>query len=84
MKTHIAGIPHTKFNLSRLKIDEQVQIVPEPENKFDPNALKIVAQETKLGYIPKDKTAEWKDTTAAKIVEIDADRKWTEVIIETI
>ena len=52
----IAGINHRKgidAYIGRL----DVALVPEPENEFDPNAIKIVAEDRHhLGYIPSDQT----------------------------
>lgn len=40
--TTIAGIPHRKPNLSVLKIGDSVDLRPEPDNKFDPNAIQVI------------------------------------------
>ncbi len=83
MKTHIAGIPHRKPNFSLLTIGDSVRLVPEPDNKFDPNAIRVLHGDTFLGYIPKMETAEWRSASSATIVEIQPNRKWSEVIIES-
>lgn len=36
-------------------------LVPEPENPYDPNAIKVMVGDILIGYIPKGKTAEVKN-----------------------
>lgn len=84
LKTHIAGIPHRKPLLSQLKVGDIVNLVHEPSNPHDPNAIKIICAGVPLGYIPKDETQFWREYANAKIIEIDPLRKWSEVIIEAI
>lgn len=58
-KFFIAGVQHHQMHkvLDRIKNGYFLQLVPEPTNKYDPNAIKIVfpvAQEDiMLGYVPK-------------------------------
>jgi len=33
-----------------------IELVPEPDNKYDPNAVKVVSEFGVLGYVPADKT----------------------------
>ena len=39
------------------KLDKNIKFIPEPENKYDPNAIKVVSirnnKEYKLGYVGK-------------------------------
>lgn len=52
----IAGINHRK-NIASYVGRLEVALVPEPDNEFDPNAIKIVAEDRHhLGYIPSDQT----------------------------
>lgn len=79
---HIAGIPHRKPDLSRLQVGETVFLHPEPENKFDPNAIKVLSSlGAHLGYIPKDYTGLARTLKTMTIKEIVPSRKWSEVII---
>lgn len=83
MKTPIAGIPHRKPDLLALTVGDKVRIVPEPDNKFDPKALKVLTESSlHLGYIPRGSTSSWKNVGEARIVEIVPERKWSEVVIE--
>lgn len=52
----IAGINHRQ-NISHYKGRNTVALVPEPKNEFDPNAIKVVAEDGHhLGYIHRDQT----------------------------
>ena len=52
----IAGINH-RSNIVRYKGRNMVALVPEPTNKFDPDAIKVVAEDGHhLGYIRRDQT----------------------------
>lgn len=83
MKTTIAGIPHRKPDLTLLALGDLVSLVPEPENKFDPNAIKVMHGETHLGYIPKIETHFLCHCPPMYVHEIAPARKWTEVVIDT-
>lgn len=88
MQTHIAGIPHRKPDLSKLTVGEEVRLVPEPDNKFDPNAIRVFVKASTdlpvhLGYIPKDKTSAFKTLPFCYITQIAPLNKWSEVIIST-
>lgn len=43
--------------IKTLQPEEPLELIPEPTNKFDKNAIKIVYKGQKLGYLPRD-TAE--------------------------
>ena len=52
----IAGINH-RSNIVRYKGRNMIALVPEPSNEFDPNAIKVVAEDGHhLGYIHRDQT----------------------------
>ena len=52
----IAGINHRQ-GISRYVGRVECALVPEPTNKYDPEAIKIVAEDNHhLGYIPSDQT----------------------------
>lgn len=52
----IAGINHRK-NIGQYTGRVECALVPEPSNEFDPNAIKVVAEDSHhLGYIPSDQT----------------------------
>lgn len=84
LRCHIAGIPHRKPDLSQVNVEDKVQLKPEPDNKFDPNAIRVFHGETFLGYIPKTETATVRQFgfSEMRVVEIVPERKWSEVIIE--
>ena len=50
----IAGINHRQ-NIGRYTGRNTVAVVPEPKNEFDPNALKVIAEDGHhLGYVGRD------------------------------
>lgn len=63
----VAGISYYKDDIIKdfkLEIDDEfnyesshVELIPEPENKHDPNAIKIIVDGTKIGYVPKELTS---------------------------
>lgn len=81
--THIAGIPHRKPVLGLLKVGEVLRLQPEPDNKFDPNAIKVLAKSDSvfLGYIPKTETNFFKDCRFVFIHSIQPNAKGKEVTI---
>lgn len=81
--THIAGIPHRNPDLSKLSVGQELSLVPEPENKFDPNAIKVMADSSHLGYIPKMETQFFRDISTVYITTIQPTVKWKEVLVST-
>lgn len=59
---HIAGVQFHEYREALkdldLKVGTEVDLVPEPENKFDPNAVRIEFKGMHLGYVPKKLSAE--------------------------
>ncbi len=53
--TEVAGLHHADENLlNEIKNTENIETIslrPEPENKYDSNAVKVLYKESKLGYI---------------------------------
>ncbi len=57
----IAGVQHhpgMKEAIKNLKIGTVLDLIPDPENKFDPNAVRIEHIENMLGYVPMKISAE--------------------------
>ena len=56
---NVAGFQHWDgaLVLSELKPGMQLTLVPEPDNPYDPNAVAILFQGVKLGFVPADKNA---------------------------
>jgi hypothetical protein len=59
-KFYIAGVQHHLLStvISKLSEGDELDLVPEPTNKFDPNAVKIEYKGVMCGYIPKKFSAE--------------------------
>ena len=65
---YVAGVKFRKDwkkNLEEFKIDDELTLVPEPTNKFDPFAIKVYStSNVHLGYVPA-KTGEAKEISNA-------------------
>ena len=64
---YVAGVKFRKDwkkNLEELKVDDELTLVPEPTNKFDPFAVRIHSVNKHLGYVPA-KTGEAKEISNA-------------------
>lgn len=63
---YVAGVKfhEAKFVLDEMQAGEQLSIVPEPTNKYDPNAVRLEYKSDKfdaatmIGYVPKKFSAE--------------------------
>jgi len=57
---HIAGFTYYDGLdvIGQLKLGTPVTLVSEPENPYDPNAVAIYYEGTKLGYVPKYKNGD--------------------------
>ena len=95
LRFKIAGINHIE-GISEYEGKFIGEVVPEPTNQYDPNAIKIVHQDGKfLGYVPAEDTAQLREWVNNKFPykcygeifqdeDYDEDRKyyWGEVIVE--
>ena len=59
-KFYIAGVQHHQLHkvLDGLEVDQHMQLVPEPTNKYDSNAVRIEFEDTMCGYVPKKFSSE--------------------------
>ena len=57
---YIAGVKfhQAKSCVDKIKKDDFLKLVPEPDNKYDPNAIIISYSDTVLGYVPMKFSAE--------------------------
>lgn len=54
----IKGVQYNNIDYSKLQIGMTVDLEPEPDNKYDSNAIKIIQNDIFLGYIPKGQLQE--------------------------
>lgn len=56
---YAAGVQHHKLHtcIKDLSVGQELNLVPDPENRFDPNAVAIKYGDVMLGYVPKAKGA---------------------------
>ena len=54
-KFFIAGVQHHELHevIEDLNEGDELDLICEPDNKFDPNAIRIEIEDTMLGYVPK-------------------------------
>lgn len=53
----IAGVFHAAPDFNLLRVNDPVRLIPEPDNKFDANAIRVDSLHgAKLGYIPRLET----------------------------
>lgn len=65
--TYIAGLkfrPGAAERATGLPEDHELQLEPEPTNRYDPNAVKVCDGDFHLGYVPRDLAAEVGDLIA--------------------
>lgn len=80
----IAGVQHHDSYkvLHNIKVDDFLQMVLEPTNKYDPNAVRLYFNDTMIGFVPARLSAEVSalvtspDTLySCKIIEFNKDSK---------
>lgn len=49
--TEIAGLSHSKYDLSKIKNGDILSYKKEPENSYDPKAIAVYKDNEKIGYI---------------------------------
>jgi len=49
----VAGISFYQDNLENLSIGDKLDIIPQPENPYDPGALAVYKNGKQLGYLPR-------------------------------
>lgn len=64
----VAGISYRQGVVGYCKAGDAVELVPEPDNQFDPHACKIMVkcgnELLHVGYVPKDKAIDAKTVIA--------------------
>ncbi len=60
---YIAGVQFRPKNeieeaIKAISKEDYLKLEPEPDNKFDPNAIKIIFENDFLGYVPKKYSSE--------------------------
>ena len=81
---YIAGVQHHDSYkvLNIIKEDDFLQMVLEPSNKYDPNAVRLEWRDTMIGYVPARLSPEVtalvmsdEDLYGCKIIEFNKDSK---------
>ncbi len=60
LECHIAGFTYYDGLevIDQLTLGTVIQLVSEPENPYDPNAIAVYFGQTKLGYVPRARNSE--------------------------
>lgn len=56
IETYVAGVKHGRWQEVSINVGDQCDLVWEPKNQFDSNAIRVDIAGIKIGYIPKEKT----------------------------
>ena len=70
--TYVAGIKHHKQAFYSLNLDRRehsLELIPEPENKHDPNAIKVIVDGQHIGYVPAKECEKVKKILGKTITE---------------
>ncbi len=49
----VKGVKYRDFDISKIQLEHELQFETEPNNKFDPNAIKVLYDDIFIGYVPK-------------------------------
>jgi hypothetical protein len=77
MEFYVAGLAHHGFEYigESLTVGDYVLLEPEPDNKYDENAIKVSFMGARLGYVPRRITGEVRRLThlptEASVIEIN-------------
>lgn len=98
LSDYVAGTPHRVKDGSltdpfRLAAGDEMTLVPDPNNPFDPNAIKVIHKSTEqdCGFVPAVATPVLHaafargDDLEVRILDVnftDSKRKWKEIIIQ--
>lgn len=52
-ETNVAGVTFYDVDFSRIKTSSKVELIPEPENKYDSNAIKVIIDGKQVGHIKR-------------------------------
>ena len=50
----IKGISHFKENCLGIQYDSELKMMFDPNNEYDPSAIRIMYNDKQIGYVPKD------------------------------
>jgi hypothetical protein len=90
-KFYVAGVQFhdAKKVINTMAEGEELNIEPEPDNKYDPNAVKLLYGETMVGYVPKKFSASVNgmldigEPLVCEITKVDPKAKtWEQIEVE--
>ncbi len=76
-KTYVAGAFYRQEDIARCHEGQSVELIADPDNEHDSNAIEVWAGNRHIGFIPRDTAETWAecmaagDTFEASILEIN-------------
>ena len=70
-QSYVAGIKHHRKAFYALNLEQRehsLELIEEPENKHDPNAIKVIVDGKHIGYVPAKKCKKVKNILHNKII----------------
>lgn len=82
---YVAGVPHSKFLVRSAHTGVIFDLIPEPENNYDPKAILVSYNDKKVGYVPRGMTDAVRKlhATQARVLAVTFD-KWEELKVEVL
>jgi len=87
---YVAGVKfHDAYKcIDRMKVGDKLQMIAEPENKFDPNAIRLEFEDIMIGYVKGKISAEVSAATMygrldCSIIELNLEAKpWESIKVK--
>ena len=92
-KIHVAGAIYRQDEIARCHEGHPVELVRNPENEYDENAIEVWAGDWHIGFIPRDQAelwAEWMDAgdefdaSILELVPPGRGRRYIGVVLEVL
>lgn len=77
----VAGLPYYRENYENINPDNEfpIQLIEEPDNPYDPNAIKVMMGKYHIGHVPADECNKVKEIISTReIMKIYYNADWDE------
>jgi hypothetical protein len=74
----VMGVSHRQaaFDNAKVKMGDLLELLPEPENKYDRNAVAVRKNNISFGYIPRHEAKRLQSKVQAGLVTCKAEAVW--------
>lgn len=82
---HVFGEPGKELMIAKLKPGDKLDLVPEPDNPRDLNAIAVYHQKIKFGYLSRELAKDLKnclERTTAKVDRLTGQAQGVNILIE--